>query len=214
MGNMLFHAHQQFILFRWRFLEAKMRCPRNGWISWFHASFGLFFGLYLSAKFIWPNTWHVLVRFSVLSTSICTVIWCFSIIQSTWLFDQSTFNIHNIQIKHCHFFVNRITFNDLFLFECKPFRWRDKSIIIIKIDVGHLMRKLLFHDEFTNKTKNLQVKIELWSVWLTFYQCEQCYYFLVPLAFASFDSFFCVLDWTNIWVAITWFMNVYIHFVD
>lgn len=63
-----------------------------------------------------------------------------------------------IQIEHCHFVVNRITYNIQRII-CVPILVQvlmqcciSPSFIIIKIDVEHLMRKLLFHDEFTNRT--------------------------------------------------------------
>lgn len=116
------------------------------------------------------------VRFSV-RTFICTVIWCFSIIQSKWLFDQSTctrYNPHKNtawtkQIEHCHSVAKHSlrlhTHHKIYSCSAPTFQCNGKrqeregiSFIIIKIDVGHLMGKLLFHGEIANRTHQVKGK--------------------------------------------------------
>lgn len=174
-GKHVISRSSQYLLFCWSVLEAKTRFSRIATISWFHASFvcvlwAIFFCKvhlteHMARTCAVQRFEHIYLYgyLALFNHTINMIVWSINIQHSTFAQisnTQADTHTHTctIQIEHCHFVVNRITYNIQRII-CVPILVQvlmqcciSPSFIIIKIDVEHLMRKLLFHDEFTNRT--------------------------------------------------------------
>lgn len=141
-------------------------------ISWFHA----FVRGNFSRKLIWPCTRHVrAVQRSNIHLHGYLMLFNHTIKMIVW-----SINMHTLQptqentawtkqIEHCHSVAKHIlrlhTHHKIYSCSAPTFQCNGKrqeregiSFIIIKIDVGHLMGKLLFHGEIANRTHQVKGK--------------------------------------------------------
>lgn len=168
MENMLFHAQVNVY-------HSAASENRTNFASGF-LDFMRLFEEFFSSKLIWPCTRHVrAVQRSNIHLHGYLMLFNHTIKMIVW-----SINMHTLQptqentawtkqIEHCHSVAKHSlrlhTHHKIYSCSAPTFQCNGKrqeregiSFIIIKIDVGHLMGKLLFHGEIANRTHQVKGK--------------------------------------------------------